>query len=134
MLLLVGFLTQLAALLVANLLCVFVVAVSINLLRGRKIDCGCGGGRFRAITWRHVGTNALLLPAAILVFVRQDAVLVFDSVLKDGPAPQLSNSNALAILAIVSVIPLSYVVWAEVRNLGRAGQGFQPARKPRRAG
>lgn len=63
--LLVGLATRLAALLLAAMLGVFILGVGVNLLRGRKIDCGCIGGKYKEITWAHVIKNSVLEPRRI---------------------------------------------------------------------
>lgn len=66
-LLIAGVGTGPAAALLVILLAVFVVAISVNLLRGRTFSCGCIGRASSDITWRHVIVNSLLAVAAGLV-------------------------------------------------------------------
>lgn len=44
----------------------FAVAMAVNLVRGREIDCGCGGGRPRPISWRLVLRNVVLAVALVV--------------------------------------------------------------------
>lgn len=53
------FLAAAGAMLVA-----FTVAISINLLRGRRVTCGCRGAQ-TPISWQLVGTNAAMITAII---------------------------------------------------------------------
>lgn len=49
----------------------FTVAITVNLLRGRRIDCGCFGLATEShLSWFSVGRNALLLSVALLVMSR----------------------------------------------------------------
>jgi hypothetical protein len=53
------------------LLASFVVAVAINLARGRELDCGCfGRGKTRPIDHRLLLQNLALLAMGVLVAVR----------------------------------------------------------------
>jgi uncharacterized membrane protein YphA (DoxX/SURF4 family) len=62
--LLLGLLPSVAAWLLAVMLAGFTVAVAVNLLRGRRIACGCGGAATEPITWWTVARNALLTGVA----------------------------------------------------------------------
>lgn len=47
-------------------LMLFAVAMAVNLVRGREIDCGCGGGsRPRPVSWRLVLRNVVLAAALV---------------------------------------------------------------------
>lgn len=63
LLLITGTIVTMASLLALALLVSFVVAISVNLARGRDLDCGCFGGRGRRIG-RAVLFEDLLLGAA----------------------------------------------------------------------
>jgi uncharacterized membrane protein YphA (DoxX/SURF4 family) len=85
-LLLIGLLTKSAAFLLALLLISFAIAVSVNLARGREMDCGCFGRVVREkISWRTLVRIAVLLALAINVrmgdrqYFALDGVLVSDS-------------------------------------------------------
>jgi len=59
--LLLGAGLPLAGLVSGCLLVLFAIAMALNLIRGRQIDCGCGGpGVQRRIGWHLVGRNAAL--------------------------------------------------------------------------
>lgn len=61
---------QAAAALVAVLLLAFAAGIAINLLRGRMIDCGCGGvAKPRMIGWPLVARNLLLSSVAVGVMI-----------------------------------------------------------------
>ena len=66
--LLIPVIVQLAALVAATLLCIYIAAIGINLLRGRRnIDCGCGGPaqKQRLSEWMLVRNGLLLFLAVI---------------------------------------------------------------------
>lgn len=66
--LLLGIATVPVAALLVCLLVVFAAAVSVNLLRGREISCGCHAlGAPSEITWSTVGRNIVLIAMALLV-------------------------------------------------------------------
>lgn len=70
--LVIGVLKTESALLLSGLLLVFMAALSVNLVRGVDIECGCltvaGGGR--SIGVLTVAEDAVLLAAALLVLRR----------------------------------------------------------------
>lgn len=72
------------AMLAAMLLCVYGLAIAINLVRGRThVDCGCGGyDRRERISWALVGRNAALACAsvALLLPVSQRGMVAMDGV------------------------------------------------------
>jgi putative oxidoreductase len=77
-LLLLGIAQAASSFLLAGLLIIFTLAVSVNLLRGRSIDCGClGAGAPAPITWWTVGRNLVLILAALVIAARPPAVLSF---------------------------------------------------------
>jgi hypothetical protein len=68
LLLLTGTAVRSAAVIISVLLLSFIVAVSINLIRGRDLDCHClGKATRRPIGWRLLLQDAALLGAAIAV-------------------------------------------------------------------
>ena len=73
---------QLAALSAGGLLCVYIAAIGINLLRGRRnIDCGCGGpAQKQTISEWMIVRNGLLLVLAFIAGSRVEprALLWFD--------------------------------------------------------
>jgi uncharacterized membrane protein YphA (DoxX/SURF4 family) len=64
-----GILTPVAAGFLALALLVFTTAVAINLLKGRKLECGCFGQFAKPITWFTVLRNVALLTMAAIVIV-----------------------------------------------------------------
>jgi putative oxidoreductase len=64
---LTGWLTEIALPLAAIVLVAFLVAIGINLRRGRRIPCGCLGGASETISPRALGRLLLLLTAVLLL-------------------------------------------------------------------
>ncbi|GLZ31557.1 hypothetical protein Lesp02_37450 [Lentzea sp. NBRC 105346] len=72
-LLLLGVAPRVAAPLAAGLLVAFAVAMAVNLVRGERFDCGCGGTD-REISWWLVARNVVLSAAAVAVAALPSAV------------------------------------------------------------
>jgi Methylamine utilisation protein MauE len=66
-LLAVGVGVVVVAVFVAVSLTVFAGAMVVNLIRGRRIECGCSGGSVRRISWLLVARNLLLATVAGMV-------------------------------------------------------------------
>jgi len=66
LLLITGTLTRVAGMATSLLLCGFLAAVSVNVVRGRKIDCGCFG-RERSIGPKLLVQDGALLLIAVVV-------------------------------------------------------------------
>ena len=80
--LLIPFTARMAALSAGMLLCVYIGAIAINLLRGRRnIDCGCGGpAQKQTISEWMIVRNGMLLCLAVIAGSQVDArtLLWFD--------------------------------------------------------
>lgn len=114
--LLAGILTVVAAAGVAVLLALFAVAVAINLLRGRTIDCGCESSTApEQIGWGLVARDAGLVCLALFVALETPVALSVDAVWKEGGA--VSTSDAVAVLLATSVIFLGLTIAKEARRL-----------------
>lgn len=106
LLLAVGLATPAVALAVAGLLVVFAAAVSVNLARGRSIDCGCFGSvAAKRITWATVARNIGLAGLAVVVAFIDPRALSLDAV-AFGTAGAVSHVDALA-LAIATIAGLA---------------------------
>lgn len=116
--LLAGLATRLAALLLASMLGVFILGVGLNLLRGRRIDCGCMGGKYKEITWAHVMKNAVLAGAALLVAALGPVTLALDNAVAPGSAA--ANGTGFAALVTVSLALAVVALWGAHRSLERA--------------
>lgn len=67
LLLLAGIATRFALMLSALLLASFVIGITVNLVRGRILDCGCHGTPGKKIGWRLVLQDVGLLAISVLV-------------------------------------------------------------------
>src|ERR687887_557597 len=94
-LLAVGLGVRPVAALLALFLVAFSVAVAVNLLRGRTIDCGCFGPvAEKQITWWTVARNLVLTAAAIVVAAVQPTALALDRLLPGTPRPDIASGSA----------------------------------------
>jgi len=109
LMLFVGFLILPVTICVACLLTVFSVAVGVNLVRGRRIECGCfTPGLPSKIGWATVIRNAVLIAMAIVVAAEQPRALAIDEVAVGAHAGvSASHALALAIVATVAVVSLA---------------------------
>jgi uncharacterized membrane protein YphA (DoxX/SURF4 family) len=96
--LLIGWHSQLAAATCALLLTIFIFAVGINLLRGRRdLECGCFGAKLaHKINLRHIGSQSALLAMALCVALGGGGLLSWDR----------PESGSLHLPVIEDVLPL----------------------------
>jgi uncharacterized membrane protein YphA (DoxX/SURF4 family) len=73
--LILGVAARVAALALDLLLIVFSAAIAINLVRQRRIRCGCTADREQPISWGHVGRNLALAVLAAGVAARPPVAL-----------------------------------------------------------
>lgn len=93
------------------LLVVFAVVVAINLVRGRRIDCGCFGGLgSKPITWATVARNVVLAAVAATVAAVSPGELALRVFGPPTAGAMLSEPDALAVLltttAALLAVPL----------------------------
>jgi hypothetical protein len=119
-----GVLTGPAAALLVVMLAVFVVAISVNLLRGRTFSCGCSGKTSSDITWRHVIVNAALAVVAALVSVWAVQPLTVTAGWGIGGAPVLSGSDALGVLLAAGAAAALGLLLAEAFGVRRVLSGL----------
>lgn len=94
--LLLGFLQRVDGLALGACLVVFAAAVSVNLARGREIDCGCFGGvAEKQITWWTVSRNVVLIGVATLVAAHPVRALSLDQLLHYGQGRRLPASYGI---------------------------------------
>jgi uncharacterized membrane protein YphA (DoxX/SURF4 family) len=119
-LLVVGLGLRAVAALLALFLVAFSVAVAVNLLRGRTIDCGCFGPvAQKQITWWTVARNVVLTAAAVVVVLEQPTALALDRLLPGTPKPDLSSGTALALLFGTSLAIVTLSLAQEARRVAR---------------
>ena len=100
--LLIGVLVRPFALVAAALLMAFTVAIALNLVRGRRISCGCFGTlSSREVSWFAVVRNLCLTGLALVVAVSAPSVLAVDDWLPLSKSPTtMTTSDALAMLIV----------------------------------
>lgn len=115
-LLAVGLGTPVVSSVLAACLIVFTCAVSANLLRGRRIDCGCFGSTAEnRISWWTVARNLFLLVAAVFVAANGARASARDDFF--GTAPHLSFDHVFAFVVIGTLAVLSSSVIREAERL-----------------
>lgn len=118
----VGILTTVAFALAAMLLS-FSLAVSVNLARGRRIDCGCfGSAAPRRISWGTVGRNLALALLAFLVAVGSPHGFGLWEPLQVSGRTHISDTEGLALLVSATTAALAIEI---------ASLGFRAARSRR---
>jgi uncharacterized membrane protein YphA (DoxX/SURF4 family) len=119
--LLVGLEMPVAAGALAAFLAVFSVAIAVNLLRGRIIDCGCfGPAAPEKITWLSVARNGALFAMALIVASVRPAALTVVSAFTAGPSATISGSDAFALLIAGALTALAFVLMDDARGLARS--------------
>lgn len=111
---------------VAILLTVFSAAMAVNLVRGRRIDCGCGGSVApRQIGWRLVISDlALAAMAAWVAIVRPTTLAAAPVVGSTQPQP-ITSGDALAVVIIAQLAVVARILvsaWLASRSSVRRAQ------------
>lgn len=116
-LLLAGMLQIAVSLGLAILLLSFSLAVSVNLARGRRIDCGCfGPGVTARITWWTVFRNLLLAAMAILLATYPSASLLPPGSWEPRSEGAVAAEGAIAVaVAVISIVLALQLVNAAIR-------------------
>lgn len=105
----------------------FAVAVSVNLLRGREITCGCDGSLTpHVIDWRLVLSDLALAAMAVLVAVRNPLVLVAYAHGDWSHASTLSGTNGLAFVAVAGTAVVLRAIFVAVLDLRRVLRSVTP--------
>jgi Methylamine utilisation protein MauE len=119
--LLLGIATKAAAGLAAAALVGFAAAVAVNLLRGRRIDCGCySTASPRTIGWGLVLRDVLLAAAAVFVFVAPAETLTLAPIGSDG-STALALGDAMGVVVIAASLVLLELLVREALRVRRAG-------------
>ncbi|MDP9342043.1 MAG: DoxX family protein [Actinomycetota bacterium] len=112
---------------VTGLLILFGAAVSVNLVRGRAIDCGCSGGTApKSITWWTVARNGGLTAMSMSVATNPPTVLSLESLWRASGPPVPSLSTGLATVDLTLIVMLSWLLAKEALRLSRTAGSFQP--------
>lgn len=111
LLLAMGLGTRFVAAALGVCLVVFSCAVVVNLLRGRRIDCGCFGSTVESrISWWTVARNLLLLAAAMAVVENSVRALALDDLLvSNGHALGFVGGFAFVVIGTLAVLAASLV-------------------------
>jgi Ca2+/Na+ antiporter len=100
------------ALLAASLLLLYMAAMAVNLLRGRRdIECGCGG-EAQSLSWILVARNLLLSAGAAALLV-------------PAPTRALHATDAVVAGALVAMLALT---WLAADQLARNAAAFRKER------
>lgn len=105
-LILCGLLSTYALLAAASLLTLFAIGMAINLIKGKRIDCGCRAAR-RPISWRLVVENVSLAGAAGLAALTQAPAPLRELM---GGTTTLTRSEILVVILLVSQGALLYCI------------------------
>jgi len=130
--LLLGALVRPAAFVAAALLVAFTVAIALNLVRGRRIACGCFGTiSSREVSWFAVARNVVFVCCALVVVGSAPTVLAVDQWFEVGGSPTtLTTGDAVAMLIVgttaafaLSILQEAVVVAQLHRTLARSLTG-----------
>jgi uncharacterized membrane protein YphA (DoxX/SURF4 family) len=112
--------TAISALGALSLLCIFIIAISINLARGRTHDCHCFGQlHSRPLGWPTLVRNLVFALGAGLVFwqaLRAEVPGIFSTIAELG----LNQQLMLMVGAVVAVAILIYLLRRGKRQLAAA--------------
>lgn len=110
-----GVVLRLAGAVAAALLAAFSAAVSVNLLRGREIDCGCFNllGK-NTISWWIPARNAVVLLGALYLSVYPGRAL---SVRGGSDQSSVVVAGAVFAALLLAVVNLSALAWSARRRL-----------------
>lgn len=99
------------SLLVGAMLLVFASAVAWNLLRGRRIDCGCVGTAVpRRISWPLVTRDLVLVGLALTVALRPPHTLTLVASWPVHAVGTASSTDALALLLTSALVVVGEAV------------------------
>ena len=104
-----------ALLAAASLLTLFAIGMAVNLVRGRRIDCGCRAAR-RPISWRLVGENVGLAGAAGLAALTQSQAPLRELI---GGTTTLTKSEIVLVILLVSQVVVLYCIALAIEPLRR---------------
>jgi uncharacterized membrane protein YphA (DoxX/SURF4 family) len=125
-LLILGLATEVVAGLIGALLAGFSVAIVVNLVRGRSIDCGCYGVvAERRITWLTVARNAVLIAMAALVVTVAPTALSIDELLGATGGGTVGEGAAFGLFMAAAVGVLGSSVAQEAIRLRSLALAFE---------
>jgi uncharacterized membrane protein YphA (DoxX/SURF4 family) len=118
-LLAIGVATRWVAASLAGLLGVFTVGVALNLIRGRRIPCGCFGSDTQRISWRTAGRNIVLVGLAVAVAFNPPDSL---SIWSESPRSALLATDAIAAPLISALLLVAVVLCIELSRYLQGGR------------
>lgn len=123
--LLAGVVTRPVAAAVLAALAAFAIAVTLNLARGRRVDCGCFSvGSSRSIGWPLLARDGALMAMSTLVAIRPPSALA------PAAGSTLSSSEAVAVALATGVSLLVLLVLAEARRVIRTVRAVERTEVP----
>jgi uncharacterized membrane protein YphA (DoxX/SURF4 family) len=121
LLLLLGLAIPAVAAGVGGLALCFAGAVALNLIRGRRIECGCFGAATRSlIGWWTVARNLAIAGMSLAVALDPPLALAVPLLWTNTEAGRMSSTDGLAILALATVGLTAGLLLLEVIRLRRA--------------
>ncbi len=124
--LLVGVVVTPVALLVGVMLIAFAVAVAWNLLRGRRIDCGCAGTVApRTISWPLVVRNLVLAAAALTLALVPSMAAPLPFAWPLGAEAEARASDLAAILITATLVVMAEALIADASRARSVVRRFQ---------
>lgn len=94
------------ALVASALLVGFAVAMSINLLRGRKFDCGCAGSASKPIGWPIVVRDLVLGAGSVVLFARPTTIAALFAGWR-ATTTSMAASNAAVVVLLTVLLGMS---------------------------
>lgn len=108
------------------LLVAFAVVVAVNLVRGRRIDCGCKGSVApRLIGWGLVVADLGLAAMAVFAALADPGVLALGAARRSDAS--LTTQDGLALLLLSAVLVLAYQLVSSERVLRTATRAHRIA-------
>lgn len=131
-LLLTGLELRATAVGVALLLVVFSTAILVNLLRGRRVSCGCFGTLSqREISWLAVLRNIALIVVASQVAYHQPSVLTLSGLIERSPPSTMSAGDGIALMIVGTLAAFLISLAQEAGSVERARRRLAHAGFPR---
>lgn len=114
----------------AVLLVAFALAVGINLVRGREIECGCYSSVApRQIGWGLVAGDVVLVGMALAVALLNPDVLVLDLPRGSGNASLLSSTDGIALVMVAATLVVAQLLGSSLLRLRAASEKLVPDRR-----
>jgi hypothetical protein len=124
LLLLLGIATTIVAAVTGLMLATFAVAVSVNLVRGREMSCGCFSTVApRTIGWSLVVGDLLLAGMAALVAIRAPNVLAMGQL--GGDTNVISTGDAVGAVVLAGCLTLGFLLLSAWRGFDSSARAFE---------